>query len=121
MQLRYILLPCLVFGAAHMAVADATSTKNGTSNRQASSVGTWVRNTEESFNLPHPVAMETVVIRRADKILDYTWTGTDAEGHKISFNFTGPIDGKFRDMTGDFDKPRGRPGLSGDAGPAPWD
>jgi len=29
-----------------------------------SSVGTWVRNDELSFNLPHPVAKETVVIRR---------------------------------------------------------
>jgi len=68
-----------------------------------SSVGTWVRNDQESFNLPNPVKYESVVIRRDDSILDYTWTGVDESGKKMSFTFKGAVDGKPQAATGDFE------------------
>lgn len=104
MQAKYLLLPCLAFGIALANVVDAgnTSCKDDTVKAPISSVGTWVRNDQLSFNLPHPVASETVFIRRADTITDYSWTGIDADGHKYSFTFKGPVDGTLIPMTGDF-------------------
>lgn len=95
MQLQYLVLTlCAVAG---MAAGDARGKET------PSSVGTWVRNDRESFNLPNPVKNESVVIRRDDSILDYTWIGEDADGKKMSFTFKGAVDGKPQAATGDFE------------------
>ena len=95
MQLKYLVLAVAAVKVIGLDYACAKETP--------SSVGTWIRNDRESFNLPNPVKHESVVIRRDDSILDYTWTGEDADGKKMSFTFKGAVDGKPQAATGDFE------------------
>jgi hypothetical protein len=95
MQLKYLVLALGAFASVGLA--------NVYGKGRPSSVGTWIRNDQESFNLPNPVKDESVVIRRDDSILDYTWTGVDADGKKMSFTFSGAVDGKPQAATGDFE------------------
>jgi hypothetical protein len=67
----------------------------------ASQVGTWKKNAAESLNMADPVGSETVVIRRHDTVLDYTWTGTDSDGKTETFSYAGPVDGKEQKLPGD--------------------
>jgi hypothetical protein len=63
-------------------------------------VGTWTKNLAESINMPDPTYRETVVIRRAGPVLDFTWTGVSADGKKDTFSFTGKVDGKEAPLPG---------------------
>ena len=67
----------------------------------ASQVGTWKKNAAESLNMADPGGSETVVIRRHDTVLDYTWTGTGSEGKTETFSYAGPVDGKEQKLLGD--------------------
>jgi hypothetical protein len=60
----------------------------------ASQVGTWKKNAAESLNMADPGGSETVVIRRHDTVLDYTWTGTGSDEKTETFSYSGPVDGK---------------------------
>ena len=50
--------------------------------------------------MPDPEARETVVIRRHDSVLDYTWTGIAGDGTKSTFSYASPADGKVRELPG---------------------
>jgi hypothetical protein len=63
-------------------------------------IGTWKMNPAESQNMPNPGGSETTVIRRHDAVLDYTWTGTSADGKTETFSYSGPIDGKEKALPG---------------------
>jgi hypothetical protein len=67
----------------------------------ASQVGTWKKNAAESLNMADPGGSETVVIRRHDTELDYTWTGTGSDGKTETFSYAGPVDGKEQKLPGD--------------------
>ena len=67
----------------------------------ASQVGTWKKNAAESLNMADPGGSETVVIRRHDTVLDYTWTGTGSDGKTETFSYAGPVDGKEQKLPGD--------------------
>ena len=67
----------------------------------ASQVGTWKKNAAESLNMADPGGSETVVIRRHDTVLDYTWTGTGSDGKTETFSYSGPVDGKEQKLPGD--------------------
>jgi len=67
----------------------------------ASQVGTWKKNAAESLNMADPGGSETVVIRRHDSVLDYTWTGTGSDGKTETFSYAGPVDGKEQKLPGD--------------------
>lgn len=67
----------------------------------ASQVGTWKKNAAESLNMANPGGQETVVIRRHDTVLDYTWTGTGSDGKTETFSYSGAVDGKERTLPGD--------------------
>ena len=67
----------------------------------ASQVGTWKKNAAESLNMADPGGSETVVIRRHDTVLDYSWTGTGSDGKTETFSYFGPVDGKEQKLPGD--------------------
>ena len=67
----------------------------------ASQVGTWKKNAAESLNMADPGGSETVVIRRHDTVLDYTWTGTGSDGKTETFSYAGPVDGKEQKLPSD--------------------
>ena len=66
-----------------------------------SQVGTWKKNASESLNMADPGGQETVVIRRHDTVLDYTWTGTGSDGKTETFSYSGAVDGKAQMLPGD--------------------
>ena len=66
-----------------------------------SQVGTWKKNAAESLNMADPGGQETVVIRRHDTVLDYTWTGTCSDGKTETFSYSGAVDGKEQMLPGD--------------------
>ena len=70
-------------------------------NTTASQVGTWKKNAAESLNMADPGGSETVVIRRHDTVLDYSWTGTGSDGKTETFSYAGPVDGKAQKLPGD--------------------
>jgi hypothetical protein len=70
-------------------------------NTTASQIGTWKKNAAESLNMADPGGSETVVIRRHDTVLDYTWTGTGSDGKTETFSYAGPVDGKEQKLPGD--------------------
>ena len=43
-------------------------------------IGTWKKNSAESFGMSDPTGSEVVVITRHDAVLAYTWTGTTSDG-----------------------------------------
>lgn len=63
-------------------------------------VGLWKKNLAESINMPEAGYQETVLIRRSDSILDFTWNGVAADGTKSTFSYTGKVDGKARELPG---------------------
>jgi len=63
-------------------------------------LGTWEKNNAESMNMADPNGHETVVIRRHDSVLDYTWTGIASDGAKATFSYAGPVDGKTKLLPG---------------------
>ncbi|MBS0578550.1 MAG: hypothetical protein JSR36_04735 [Proteobacteria bacterium] len=64
-------------------------------------VGQWKKNLAESINMPDPSYQETVLVRRSDSILDFTWTGVAANGKTDSFSYSGKVDGKERELPGE--------------------
>jgi hypothetical protein len=73
----------------------------GATTAKPSQVGTWKKNAAESLGMADPGGSETVVIRRHDTVLDYTWTGTGSDGKTETFSFKGPVDGKEQALPGD--------------------
>ena len=63
-------------------------------------VGEWKKNLAESVNMPDPGYQETVLVRRADSILDFTWTGVSADGKTDTFSYSGKVDGKEKKLPG---------------------
>lgn len=57
-------------------------------------VGQWKKNLVESINMPEPDYQEAFLIRRADSVLDFTWTGVATDGTKSTFSCAGKVDGK---------------------------
>jgi hypothetical protein len=70
-------------------------------NATASQIGTWKKNAAESLNMADPGGSETVVIRRHDTVLDYTWTGIGSDRKTETFSYARPVDGKEQKLPGD--------------------
>jgi hypothetical protein len=63
-------------------------------------VGTWKKNAAESINMADPKYQETVVVRQAGRVLDFTWTGVSADGKTDTFSYSGKVDGKEKPLPG---------------------
>ncbi len=63
-------------------------------------IGTWKKNSAESFGMSDPTGSEVVVITRHDAVLAYTWTGTTSDGKTETFSYSGSVDGKVQPLPG---------------------
>src|SRR5258706_12068866 len=92
------LLAGLVLGLAAFVPGRAPAAEPKTA--QPDYRGTWVMNPAESVGSSQPDRAEVVVLRRQDKVLDYTWTGTPLNSEVQTFSYSGPVDGVEHQLPG---------------------
>lgn len=92
----------LKLGAATVAMIAAPAIALAApADKAPSSVGTWKLNLAESI-APQgsPFHPYTVVVKRADEVLDFTYSEERATGEPFEFAYSGKADGVVRDLGG---------------------